>query len=226
MNKLIEFCVNNFVPHKINYEIKYETYFKKGGIVKLYICPNNKDELINIINEAKKNNIKYKVIGLCTNLLILDTVEYVVFISIKNINDVDVFNNRIDVGSGYSVYDLTRLMLINGVSGYEGLEGIPGTIGGGVVMNAGAYGYEISDKIIDITFIDVNGNIRTEPKEYFNFSFRNSIFKENKDLCIISVSFDMENNENIYKSDIADRMEIFHIARHCYQEFSDRKSVV
>lgn len=220
METLINLCNLNCIPYKEKHRIKYETYFKMGGIVNLLISPVNIKQLADVVSEAKKRNIKYKLIGFSSNLLILDSVEYGVFISTKNVTCINEECNRIDVSSGYSLSELVRLMLLRGVSGYEGLEGIPGSIGGAVVMNAGAYGYEISDKIIDVTFVDSVGRVITKPREYFDFRFRTSIFKTNTDLCILSVGFDLENENGLSKSEIANKIEVFHIARHSYQEFS------
>ena len=218
MNKLIKFCNQAKIPYKENYEIKYDTYFKKGGKVKIYIQPNTSDSLISVLTFMNLGEYQYKLLGGTTNILLLDEQNYGIIISTKNVNQLKVIEEKIEVDAGYYLADLVRVALINGAKGYEGLEGVPGTIGGAIVMNAGAYGFNISDKIIDVTYIDGDGKLKVISKDACNFGFRTSIFKNVDNKNIIKATFCLSEKRD--RSDIADSIEKFHIARHSYQEFA------
>jgi UDP-N-acetylmuramate dehydrogenase len=114
--------------------------------------------------------------------------------------------------------DLSRIALLKSCKGFEGLEGIPGTIGGGLFMNAGAYGSTISSNLISVKVIGKNGQVFQLNKNHCNFKKRHSVFKEDKSITVLSATFSLKNVDSLSKF-ISDKMEIYHIARHSYQEF-------
>ena len=202
---------------KKDHNIKYDTFFKTGGIVKILITPNTTNELSIIIKYLHQNSIKYKVIGFTSNIILFDEIQYSVIISTCNLKKISIDEDSIEVDCGYSLQDFVRIAIINGVEGYEGLEGIPGSIGGGVFMNAGAYGYQIATNIISIQYIDEFGDLNTINKEECKFGYRTSFFK-NSDRIICNVKFKF--NKSQTNQDIVKRVERYHIARHSYQEFA------
>ncbi|MFP3515256.1 UDP-N-acetylmuramate dehydrogenase [Pseudomonas sp. SIMBA_077] len=202
---------------KKDHPLKYETYFKTGGCAKIFITPNSTEELANTVNFLYQSQIKYKVIGLTSNILLFDEIHYSVIISTTNMKKISLKESWIEVGCGYSLQDFVRIAIINGVEGYEGLEGIPGSIGGGVFMNAGAYGYEIATNIISIQYIDETGTLKSINKNECNFGYRKSFFK-NSNHIIASVKFKFKANDS--QEEIVKRVERYHIARHSYQEFA------
>lgn len=197
--------------------IKYETYFKTGGRVKFFCSPKDLDDLKQLLVFLKFNNLNYRVIGFTSNILLLDYVEYSIIISTKNLTKLFSSKTYIEVECGYSLQDFVRVIsVLNQSIGYEGLEGIPGSVGGAIFMNAGAYGCNISDHIISVTYISSEGEIMTLNKEECNFTHRGSIFRHMNDRIILNAKF------NIIKGDrkeISNNIEKFHIARHSYQEF-------
>src|SRR5690606_4271903 len=123
----------------------------------------------------------------------------------------------VTVECGYELQDFVRSMLVLGYGGMEGIEGIPGTIGGAVYMNAGAYGYNISDYIHSVKCIDSSGEIVYLSKVDCNFEYRNSLFKKNRHMDVLQVKFKLP---KIDVQEATKKIEIFHIARHTYQEFA------
>lgn len=218
MNNLIRYCKERHIPLHENYQIKYNTYFKTGGMVRVYIQPNTAEDLTILLKYLKSTKCQYKLLGGTTNVLLLDSCHYSVIVSTENVKELRITEDRLEVDTGYYLADLVRVALINGAAGYEGLEGIPGTVGGGIVMNAGAYGYKISDKIIDVTYVDINGDLKVLSKEDCHFDFRTSIFKKVNEKNIIKATFCLA--EKCERVDIADLIETFHIARHSYQEWA------
>ncbi|SMY35614.1 UDP-N-acetylenolpyruvoylglucosamine reductase [Photobacterium malacitanum] len=219
-NTKLEFFLNSSNTKFIkNHTLSYDTYFKMGGEADYFILPINQEELVSLIDFLIKEELKYKLIGATSNILFLNELNYGIIISTKLLTNVFISNvdNTVEVSSGYSLSDFTRLMLLNGFEGFEGLEGIPGTIGGGIVMNAGAYGYEISQYIESVKIINDNGKVINLTKDECNFEFRNSIFKGLSKFIILSAKFKCVCGK---RDSIANKMEIYHIARHSYQEFS------
>lgn len=211
------FLKKELVPYKKDFCLKHETYFKSGGAAKLYVMPHELDSFATLIGFLNDRSVPYKVVGLTTNVFFLDEIEYGVIITTKNLNWLEINENKLEVGCGYALADFVRVALINGYGGIEGLEGVPGTIGGGIVMNAGAYGYTISDYLSCVTYVDAWGNKFSIDKKACDFSYRNSIFKGSEKYIIISATFELPLAD---RRESAEQMEVFHIARHSYQEFS------
>lgn len=148
---------------------------------------------------SKKQNIPITIIGNGSNILVKDKGIRGIVIKL-NFNEVVKENNILNVGSGVLLVKLARIALDNELTGLEFACGIPGTLGGAIFMNAGAYGQEIGDKVIEIKYMDENLNIRTITKEESQFSYRKSIFQKN-DGIILNAKIKLEKGikENIKK---------------------------
>jgi UDP-N-acetylmuramate dehydrogenase len=216
-------CSNYLDKMSIKYRrkipLQYETYFKKGGVVQCFVEPATEDEYISVIRFLNDNAIEFKVVGFTSNLYFLDELEYGILISTKQLRKLIVNKQEqtIEVEAGYPLEDFVRVALVSGGVGFEGLEGIPATIGGAIFMNAGAYGFSISDCLLDVKVMDKSGSVDTLSKSLCHFSFRESIFKQNKDLYIISARFRYEHGS---QETSVKAIRTYHIARHIYQEFA------
>ena len=164
--------------------MKNHTSFKIGGLAEIFIKITKLEELKNLLKYCKENNEKLTIIGNGTNLLISDEgIKGIVAkiemkeIKISQINDE---NYEIKLDSGVILGFLAQKLLKEEIQGFEELSGIPGTIGGAIVMNAGAHGKEIKDIVLDVTAIDYEGNIHTFTNEQCEFSYRHSKFSESK----------------------------------------------
>lgn len=213
---LDSFLKNNSIPYKTNFFLKYEMYFKKGGFAKFYIIPSCQKQLAEIVIFLKKNNIPWKIIGYSSNLFFLDELNYEVIITTKSITGLAVENGTFEVECGYPLQEFVRCALIHGRGGVEGLEGVPGTIGGALFMNSGAYGYSISDHLISIIVISPVGTLLKLEKNECEFGFRTSLFKTVTDYVLLSATFELPLTD---QQKTARAIETFHIARHSYQEF-------
>ena len=164
---------------------KYTTY-KVGGKAKLIIYPDNLQKLLELLKYIKDNDIKYFIIGNGSNLLFSSKEFDGVIIKLSNLCDVKIFDDELYVEAGYPIIKLCMLCADNNLGNLEFASGIPATVGGAICSNAGAYKMEMSDILVDATVIDENLNIRTLSNSEINFSYRDSLFKENKDFIIIS----------------------------------------
>lgn len=208
--------INN-IGYRKDYILKYETYFKMGGKVHSFVMPKSLEEMKKILGFLSENGINYKIIGLTTNVYLLDELEYSIIITTKYLTSLEITSHGIKAECGFSLQEFVRVTLLESSTGYEGLEGIPGSIGGALVMNAGAYGYTISDNLISVTCLTPDQKIITLEKEDCFFYHRHSVFKEKKEWVVLSALFKLIPDK---QSQIAQKIETYHIARHSYQEFA------
>jgi len=187
---------------RYNEDMKNHTTMKVGGLCDCLVMPESIEEIEKLVKYAKENNIKYYIIGNGSNLLVLDEGIRGLVIKIANkFCNVEVKDNIIIAESGVSMPKLAQIAKKNVLSGLEFACGIPGTVGGCVSMNAGAYGSEMVNVVDEVVYIDDMGNINTMLGEDMDFSYRHSIFSDNQDYIILSVKFRLEhgNLDNITK---------------------------
>ena len=180
MDNCKKFIINNKIGEYLENELlsKYTTY-RVGGIAKLIVYPYTSTSLISLLKYLNDNNVKYKVIGKGSNLIFSSKVYDGVLIILDKLKNIEINDNVIDVEAGYNIIKLANDTAKLGLSGLEFAAGIPGTIGGGVFMNAGAYLSSFSDIVKSVTFLDKTFNIKTFTNDELNYSYRNSILKEN-----------------------------------------------
>ena len=192
--------------------MKKHTSFKIGGTADYFFKATTLEELQNIIKFAKIKELPITIIGNGSNLLVTDKGirGLVIKIDIKKlkIEKKDEFA-VIEVGAGNKLMALATKMKDEELSGLEGLSGIPGSVGGAIVMNAGAYGKEMKDVVLSTTCMDKNGKLYTFSDEEQEFSYRNSIFQK-KDYIIIETKLKLEYGK---KDEIQKRMEEYFKSR-------------
>ena len=173
---------------KINHDIKKKNWFNIGGKAKLFFKAENLNELKNFI---KKINDKEKifVLGAGSNTLFTDGIFDGVVIKLsKNFNNISKLSEEIIIaGSAVTDKALSEYAMENCLSGFEFLSCIPGTVGGGIKMNAGCYGSEFKDILISVQAINNNGQIVTIPSNKITFEYRNNNLPN--DLIFLSASF-------------------------------------
>ena len=173
---------------KFDYDLKKKNWFNIGGKSKVFYKAENLRELINFLKKLN-NKEKLFIIGAGSNILINDnTFDGVVIKLGKNFNNISLLGEEIII-AGSSVLDksLSDFALSNSLSGFEFLSGIPGTIGGGIRMNAGCFGKEFKDILLSIQVIDNFGNVRTILSKDIKFDYRKNDLPEN--LIFLSASF-------------------------------------
>lgn len=161
--------------------MKKYTSFKCGGNASVLIIPDSVENLNKIIEFSYSKNVKPFIIGNGSNLLITDKGINGVVIRIgSKLSDIKLVDETtIYCEAGASLKSLCMFALENSLSGLEFAYGIPGTLGGAVYMNAGAYGGEMKDVLYSVNHIDENGNIGTLEKENLQLGYRHSAYTEN-----------------------------------------------
>lgn len=169
--------------------LKDYTTWGIGGPADVLIKPSNEEELKNLLKFNHENEIKTTVIGLGSNLLITDKgIRGCVLVLSDNYDDIKIDGTTMTVLAGTSLNKAATTSIANHLTGMEEISGIPGTIGGAVAMNAGAYGREIKDVCVSVRAFDFAGNEYNFTNEEMNFSYRHSkIFEQ--DLIVSSATF-------------------------------------
>ncbi len=156
--------------------MKQHTTFRVGGNADYFVMPQDATEVKKIIELCKTVNMPYYVIGNGSNLLVSDTGYRGVIIQIyKQMNNIEVHGETIKVQAGALLSRVGTVALEYGLTGFEFAAGIPGTVGGAVVMNAGAYGGEMKDIITNATVLTQEGEVKTLNKEELELGYRTSV---------------------------------------------------
>ena len=187
---------------KQNEPMKNHTSFKIGGPAEFFVKVNSVEELKELLQLCEINKIPLTIVGNGSNLLVLDNgIKGIVLkIELKQIQIKDIEEGKVEVivDSGVQLGLLAQNLLKEEISGFEELSGIPGTIGGAVVMNAGAHGKEMKDIVTEITAIDYNGNMHIFTNEESEFSYRHSKFLDEKYIILqVKLLLEKEKREEI-----------------------------
>lgn len=169
-------------PQDLRKEIKFteplknKTTFKVGGPARFFYAPSDLEDLELLIGAAKKNKIKIFVIGAGSNILVSDNgVDGLVLqLSGPDFKKISWRENRLIVGAGLMLGRAVEAAKLNSLSGLEFLIGIPGTVGGALIMNAGAWGRSIGELIENVDVMDFKGNIKILKKRDIKFGYRRS----------------------------------------------------
>lgn len=174
-----------------NCSLKEYTTFKIGGSCKALISINTVDTIVKLISFLKENNTDYFIIGKGSNIIVSDEgYDGVILLMGNDFDDITVSGNKIICSAGASLATVCCSARNAGLSGMENLFGIPGTVGGALYMNAGAYGTEMSDVTESAEYIDENGELKKISKEDMKLSYRHSIFSEIKSVITL-VTFNL-----------------------------------
>ena len=189
MNRKLEILLAEFKDNlKTNYDLKKKNWFNIGGKAKIYYKANNLKELIKFLKRIE-NKEKIFILGGGSNTLITDNLFDGVVIKLsKNFNNISLLSGNIIIaGSAVSDKSLSEFAMDNNLGGFEFLSCIPGTVGGGIKMNAGCFEREFKDILISIQAINKLGQVITIPAKDINFKYRNSGLSD--DLIFLSASF-------------------------------------
>lgn len=176
---------------KYDEPMKNHTSFKVGGPVDILVIPNKIEQVEKIINVCKKHKINYFVMGNGSNLIVRDGGFRGVVIKLTPINSIMIDGNIVKAEAGVLLSTLSKEILRSSLKGFEFASGIPGTVGGAVAMNAGAYGPEIKDILESALVLDNDGNIISLSNKEMDFSYRSSIVQK-KNYIVLEATFKLE----------------------------------
>ena len=183
-NKTASLCL-------MNESLKKHTTYGIGGPADLMIFPKSKQDLIKVIEIINENKIQLTILGSGSNVLVSDNGIRGAVISLKNsLKQIEVDDNILYAECGTMLGKIVKHAVKNNLIGLENLNGVPGTLGGALIMNAGAWGGEISENLIHVEVINSKSEIQKIQKKDLNFSYRQSSF--NKDDILLSAKFNLK----------------------------------
>jgi len=174
--------------------LKGYTAFKIGGPARYFFVAKSKEDLKNVILWAKKKKLPFFILGAGSNVLFSDKGFNGLVIKLQN-TQYEIRNTTVIAGAGVPLQKLVLEAAKKGLSGLENLAGIPGTLGGAIWGNAGAFGREIGDLVEEVKVLDVGGlklEVKKLKKEDCKFGYRNSIFKRRKNWIILEATLKLE----------------------------------
>lgn len=184
------------------------TSFKIGGNADVFIKAKTIDEIKTILDYTKKNDIPLTVMGNGSNLLVKDNgIRGITMQTDINQLQINEQEQTVIATNGVKLGMLAAFLQKKGLSGFEFAGGIPGSIGGAIRMNAGAYGGELKDIVEEVTFMTREGNIKTLKKDELGFSYRHSRFCENDDIILCAKLKLEKGNPDDIKKKMDDNLE-------------------
>lgn len=189
---------------KRNQKLKDYCSIKIGGVAKFICFPKTIRQLKKLVAFLNKNNIRFFVLGNGTNVVFSSNGFNGVIICLKKLNKIFVKKNKVSAFCGASLFYLNQLCENNGLSGLEFSYGIPATVGGAVVMNAGAFGGEMKD-IIQSVLVLQNNRVKLLKKEQICFSHRKTSL-QNKNIIVLKATFSLKKANNL---EIKQKQQLF-----------------
>ncbi len=176
----------------LDVDLAKHTTYKTGGVCSVFVEPNDLDSLVNIVQYLQVNQIKYFVLGNGSNVILPDGYNDIVIIKLTKFCGYQVHDSYVEAQAGILVPKLALELAYKGISGFEFISGVPGTLGGCVFMNAGAYGTEIKDVLLSAVVYDPDSNEVLElTNQELDFSYRHSILHSNS-WIVVSAKFQYE----------------------------------
>ena len=173
---------------RFNEPLSQYTYTKVGGPADYLVFPHNRFELIRVVQFANQHHIPWLVLGNASNLIVRDGGIRGFVIMFDQLNTITVNGYVIEAEAGAKLIEATHVALFHSLTGFEFACGIPGSVGGAVYMNAGAYGGEIAHVLVSCKVLTREGEIKTLEARDLRFGYRHSAIQESGDV-VISAKF-------------------------------------
>lgn len=190
------------------------TTFRIGGPAQYYVMPENVEELGQLMLLCKAEKMPFFILGQGSNLLVGDGGIAGAVIQLgERFSGYQIRENRICAQAGILLSRLGNAARDAGLTGLEFAAGIPGTLGGGIVMNAGAYGGELKDVVTEVQLMDYNGNLHKKSGEEMQFAYRHSLVQE-QPMIVLGATLELKEGD---RAEIVRRMEELSVARRTKQ---------
>lgn len=180
---------------RINEPMKNHTTFKIGGPAQYYVTPESVTQIQEVVSLCRDMDIPLHVIGNGSNILVGDDgVDGVVLALFNTFSDYEIKDNVITAQAGMSLIKLAVVALREGLTGLEFASGIPGSVGGAVYMNAGAYDGQMKDVVTSVTVLDEAGNIRILGRDELDMGYRTSAVAKNN-MIVLQVVIELKSGD-------------------------------
>ena len=194
------------VPFIFEANLSLYTTYRVGGEAEILALPENEKQIDRLIDFAIEYNLPFRILGLGSNILVSDFGLKGITCCLKNFKGIKITGNTVTAKAGTPLDEVVRAAIKAGLGGLENLSGIPGSVGGAVFMNAGAFKTETFDKLVSFTVLNADGEIKELKKEEVKYEYRKVWGLEN---CIIlSATWALEKTDKVVLT--ARRAEILH----------------
>ena len=170
---------------------KYNTYKVKTTCSYL-VFPKNREELIKVLSQIKKYNLKYLILGNGSNVIFSMPHYDGIIIKLDKLSKVEYHGNIVIAEAGVSLIKLAIETSEKGLSGLTFAAGIPGNVGASTAMNAGAYNSDVASVVKSVEVLDDSLNIKTLTNQQLSYTYRSSMLKDNKNYIVLSTTFELE----------------------------------
>lgn len=160
------------VPFIFEAELSLYTTYRVGGVAEVLALPETEEQIKQLANFAKANNLPFRVLGLGSNILVSDLGLHGITCCLRNFKGVEIDGQKVTATAGTALDEVVRESIDSGLAGLENLSGIPGSVGGAVFMNAGAFKAETFDKLASFTVLNAKGEIKEFKKEDVKYEYR------------------------------------------------------
>ena len=189
MEQLKQLLTAAGIAYKENETLAAHCTFKIGGPARLFVQPTDRAQLCRAVALCKAQGVRYYLLGNGSNILFADEGYNGAVLDVSSMQDtVEVHGTQLTAGAGVRLSTLCKTALEHGLTGLEFAYGIPGTVGGAVYMNAGAYGGEMKDVLTTVQYLTAEGEVKESAASELDLRYRHSIFEENGG-CILSAQF-------------------------------------
>lgn len=179
---------------KQNEPLSNYTYTETGGPAEVLIFPSSIEEVTKMMNWIKKEACQLTILGNASNLIVKDGGIRGITIIMTEIKNIETEGDRISAGAGAAIIDVSQEALNHHLTGLEFACGIPGSIGGAIYMNAGAYGGEVKDCVESVQVLTRTGDVKTLSNKEMDFSYRHSYLMDENDI-VLSVTFKLDKGD-------------------------------
>ena len=187
-----------------NVSLKNYNTYNIASSARFLVEPINIDSLIGLIKYLKKNNISYFIIGNGSNIILSDGFYDGVVIKLSHLNEISIDDEEVFAGAGVMLPKLSKKVIEHDLAGLEWACAIPGTVGGSIVGNAGAYKEAIFDYVTKVVVLD-NNIVKEIAKEDIEYSYRYTSFKEDKNIIVLGAYFQLRKGSKEESQEIVNR---------------------
>lgn len=188
--------------------LKRYTTYKAGGTADIIVTPKNVDKLVELLELLKQENIGFKILGNGSNLIFSDKPYKNILIKLSELNECEINDTVVKVGAGHSLISLAMKTAKLGLTGMEFATGIPGTVGGAVYMNAGAYKSDMGYIVSEVTLLTPDLEVITMYNRDLNFKYRSSFLQKNSGyICLDATIVLKKGNKKLIRELIEERRQ-------------------
>ncbi len=196
MQEIIDYIEkNNIGKHLENEKLSKYTTYRVGGNAKIIVYPKSREKLVMLLKKLKNKKIKYKILGNGSNTLFSDKEYDGVIIKLDSFDKISYYRNLVKAEAGVNLIKLSYQTVKRGLAGLEFASGIPGTVGGAIFMNAGAYKSDMGYITKSIEVLTPNLEIITMTNKELDFHYRTSFLQKHKGYICLEATFQLRKND-------------------------------